>query len=677
MKIIPKEISWLYFNERVLQEAQNTENYLYDRIRFLGIYSNNMDEFFRVRVATLKRLAQLGKKANSILGYSPQVTLNKINQIVLKQHHEFNLTYRKILLELKKKNVFILNEKEINEKQKIFIEDYFVQHVRPLIVPIIVNQIDEIPCLEDNNVYLAVHIVPQEIITKEFYAIVNLPTDILPRFIQVPTDEENIYNLIFLDDVIRIGLKNIFNQFNPKKTEAYTFKLTRDAELDITDDIHENYLEKIMKGLKKRKTAEPVRFIYDSEMPPQMLKVLLKKLNIEKSDTIIAGDRYHNFKDLLQFPELPIIDKTIPPLPIIHPLLPINKSTIQQAFENDILLHFPYHSFNHFIDLLREAAIHPHVKSIYITLYRLANPSNVVNALINAARNGKKVTAYLELQARFDEQNNVHYANKLRDEGVKVHLGIPGLKIHSKICLIEFQIKKANKYIACVGSGNFNGKTAKIYTDVMLITSDKRITRESLLLFQFMRNTYMPKRFKHLIVSPLNSRQKLERLIEQEIKNAKNNKPAYIDIKINNLSDDRIIKLLYNAAQAGVKIRLNIRAMCSMLPKTLKNIEIIGIVDYYLEHSRIFIFCNNNNPLYYIGSADLMTRNLDHRVELLCPVYDEVIKRVLKNIFECSWNENIRARIIHNNNLNELRKDNKPPFRSQFEMYKEMYKYLP
>ncbi len=676
MKIIPKEVSWLYFNERVLQEAQNTDNPLYDSIRFLGIYSNNMDEFFRVRVATLKRLSQLGRKSIDILGYSPQVALNKINKIVLKQHHEFNLTYKKILLELKKKNVFILNENQINKNQKKFIEDYFVQNIRPLIVPIIINQINEIPSLEDNNVYLAVHIIPKEIIKKEFYAILNLPTEILPRFIQIPAENKNSYNLIFLDDVVRIGLKNIFYQFNPDKIEAYTFKLTRDAELDITDDIHENYLEKIMKGLKKRKTAEPVRFIYDSEMPPQMLKVLLKKLNIEKSDTIIAGDRYHNFKDLLQFPELPVIDKTTPPSLIIHPLLPIKKSIIQRVFENDILLHFPYHSFNHFIDLLREAAIHPHVKSIYITLYRLANPSNVVNALINAARNGKNVIAYLELQARFDEQNNVHYASKLRDEGVKVHLGIPGLKIHAKICLIELQIKKTTKYIACVGSGNFNGKTAKIYTDVLLITSDNKITKESVSLFQFMRNTYMPRKFKHLIVSPINSRQKIERLIEQEIKNAKNNKPAYIDFKINNLSDERIIKLLYDAAQAGVKIRLNVRAMCSMLPKTLKNIEIIGIVDYFLEHSRIFIFCNNNNPLYYIGSADLMTRNLDNRVELLCPVFDEVIKNVLKNIFECSWNENIRARVINADNLNELRRNDKPAYRSQFEMYKEMYKYL-
>ncbi|MCX7863005.1 MAG: polyphosphate kinase 1, partial [Bacteroidales bacterium] len=590
MKIIPKEISWLYFNERVLQEAQNEENPLYDRIRFLGIYSNNMDEFFRVRVATLKRISQLGAKAKQILGYNPKLTLNKINQIVINQHHIFNLTYRKIILELRKKNVFILNEEQINENQRAFLENYFVNNIRPLIVPIIINQIDEIPSLEDNNVYLAVHIKPQEIVKNDIYAILNLPTEILPRFIQIPSNNNNSYELIFLDDVVRIGLNNIFYQFNPSKAEAYTFKITRDAELDLTDDIHENYLEKILKGIKKRKMAEPVRFIYDSDMPPALLKVLLKKLGIEKRDTIIAGERYHNFKDLLQFPELPVLEKTKTPEPLTHPLLPLKKSIIQQALDNDILLHFPYHSFNHFIDLLREAAIHPHVKSIYITLYRLANPSNVVNALINAAKNGKKVTAYMELQARFDEQNNVHYANKLRDEGVKIHLGIPGLKIHANLCLIELSAKNKNKYIACISTGNFNGKTAKVYTDLMLITSDPKIAKESLDVFNFMKNTYMQRQFRHLLVSPINARIKLEKLILQEIKNAQHKKNAYIDIKINNLADEKIIKLLYKAADAGVKIRLNVRAMCSMIPKKHKNIEIIGIVDYYLEHSRIFIF---------------------------------------------------------------------------------------
>ncbi len=677
MKIIPKEISWLYFNERVLQEAQNEQNPLYDRIRFLGIYSNNMDEFFRVRVATLKRLTQLGRKANQILGYSPQTTLKKINQIVIDQHHIFNLTYRKILIELKKKNIFILNEEQLNEEQRAFIEQYFVNNVRPLIVPIIINQIDEIPSLEDNNVYLAVHIKPQEIIQNDFYAILNLPTEILPRFIQIPCKHKDTYHLIFLDDVIRIGLNNIFYQFNPIETDAYTFKITRDAELDLTDDIHENYLEKILKGIKKRKMAEPVRFIYDSEMPPNMLRILMKKLGIEKKDTTIAGERYHNFKDLLQFPELPVIEKTNPPKPIIHPLLPLKKSIIQQALEKDILLHFPYHSFNHFIDLLREAAIHPHVKSIQITLYRLANPSNVINALINAAKNGKNVTAFMELQARFDEQNNVHYANKLRDEGVKVHLGIPGLKIHAKVCLIELNNKNKTRHIACIGTGNFNGKTAKVYTDLMLITSDIKITKETINLFSFMKNTFNQRTYRHLIVSPINSRLKIEKLIMQEIKNAKAKKNAYIDIKINNLADEKIIKLLFKASNAGVKIRLNVRAMCSLLPKKNKNLEIIGIVDYYLEHSRIFIFCNDDDPLYYIGSADLMTRNLDHRVELLCPIYDKNIQQLLQNIFECSWNDNIKARYIQEDLLNELKKNNEAPFRSQFEMYNLMYKYLP
>ncbi len=677
MKIIPKEISWLYFNERVLQEAQNENNPLYDRIRFLGIYSNNLDEFFRVRVATLKRLSQLGKKAHNLLGYNPKTTLTKINEIVLNQHHIFNLTYRKILIELKKRKVNIVNEQQINKEQHEYLENYFIQYVRPLIVPIIINNLEEIPSLEDNNVYLGVVIKPKQIVKKDVYAILNLPTEILPRFINIPSKSNDTHTLIFLDDVIRIGLYNIFYQFDPIKIEAYTFKITRDAELDMTDDISENYQEKILKGLKKRKTAEPVRFIYDSEMPPLLLKHLQKKLTIEKDDTIIAGDRYHNFKDLLQFPEIPsAIEKTKPPMPFIHPLLPIKKSIIQQAFNFDILLHFPYHSFNHFIDLLREAAIHPHVKSIHITLYRLANPSNVVNALINAVRNGKKVTAFMELQARFDEQNNIHYANKLRDEGVKVYVGIPGLKIHAKACLIEFQHNNSKKYITCISSGNFNGKTASVYTDLMLITSNSSITKEANMLFQLMKNTYNPQQFRHLIVSPINARKKIESLIKKEIKHAKERKPAFIDIKINNLTDEKIIKLLIEAANAGVKVRLNVRAMCSLLPAKHENLEIIGIVDYFLEHSRIFIFCNNNDPLYYIGSADLMTRNLNHRIELLCPIYDSSIKQLIRNIFDCSWNDNVKARIISKDKLNNINTNDKPIFRSQFEMYQMMYQYM-
>lgn len=670
MKTIPKEISWLFFNERVLQEAQNNNNPLYDRIRFLGIYSNNLDEFFRVRVATLKRLAQLGKKAIEILGYNPKTTLNKINTIVLNQHRTFSAIYHNIILELKKKKIFIVNEKQINQTQKKFIENYFIVHVRPLLIPIMLNQIDKLTNLEDDHVYLAVRIIPKE--QKEFYAILNLPTSILPRFIQIPSKKSGYYHLMFLDDVIRLGLINIFYQFSPVELEAYTIKITRDAEINITDDIEENYVDKVLKGIQNRKMAEPVRFIYDLEMPDDMLKTLVKKLNIDKKDTIIAGERYHNFKDLLNFPQLPQIEKTKVPLPINHPLLHLKESVIEKTLEKDILLHFPYHSFNHFIDLLREASISPDVKSITITLYRLANPSTVINALINAAKNGKTVTAFMEIQARFDEKNNIHYANELKNEGVKVFLGIPYLKVHAKVCLIEFYKKSKKKNISCFSTGNFNAQTAKVYTDLMLITSNTNLVRESQALFEFMKQSYLQKNFQHLIVSPLNTRQKIEELIYTEIKNAKNKKQAYIDIKINNLADDRIVNLLYKAADAGVKIRLIVRAMCSMTPtKKYKNIEIKAIVDYYLEHSRIFIFCNNNNPKYFISSADLMTRNLDTRVELLCPIYDEALKMQIRHIFDCSWNDNQKARIIDdklNNEITPIMKSEKP-YRSQFEMY--------
>ncbi len=669
MKTIPKEISWLSFNERVLQEAQNTENPLYDRIRFLGIYSNNLDEFFRVRVATLKRLTQLGKKANEILGYNPKNTLNKINDIVLNQHYIFSLTYRQIILELRKRDIHIVDEQQINENQKKFIEDYFIDHVRPLIIPIMVNQIDKLTNLEDNHVYLAVRIKPRE--QKEFYALLNLPTKILPRFIQIPSKKKGQYQLMFLDDIIRFGLINIFYQFDPEELEAYTIKITRDAEIDITDDIQENYVDKVLKGIQRRKVAEPVRFIYDSEMPPSMLKTLLRKLNIDREDTMIPGERYHNFKDLLNFPQLPQIEKTEAPSPIQHSSLYLKESVIQKALEKDILLHFPYHSFNHFIDLLREASISPEVKSITITLYRLANPSIVINALINAAKNGKNVTAFMEIQARFDEKNNIHYANKLKNEGVKVFLGIPGLKVHAKVCLIEFHKKSNKANISCFSSGNFNGQTARVYTDLMLITSKINLVKESQALFEFMKQSYTHKNFQHLIISPLNIRQRIERLIHAEIKNAKSKKQAYIDIKLNNLADDRMAELLYKAADAGVKIRLNVRAMCSITPQKHKNIEIKAIVDYYLEHSRIFIFCNDNDPKYFIGSADLMTRNLDTRVEVLCPIYDELLKKQISAIFECSWNDNQKARKIDDRLKNDPapKKKDEKAFRSQFEMY--------
>ncbi|NSW46432.1 MAG: polyphosphate kinase 1 [Bacteroidales bacterium] len=675
MKFIPKEISWLSFNERVLQEAQNTENPIYDRIRFLGIYSNNLDEFYRVRVATLKRLSLLGTKANDILGYKPKATLNKINDIVLKQNYIFTLTYKQILLELKKHNIYILNENEINNEQKAFIEEYFLNQIRPYLIPIMLDEVEKLTNLEDDHVYLAVIIKTKK--QKELHALLNLPTNIIPRFIAIPNKNNSQKHLMFLDDVIRANLINIFYQFLPNKIEAYTIKITRDAELDIIDNIQENYIDKILKGLQQRKSADPVRFIFDADMPPSMLKILTKKLNIDKNDTIIPGERYHNFKDLLKFPSFNL-PSTNPPATIPHPLLNIKEPVIEKAQNNDILLHFPYHSFNHFIDLLREASICPLVKSISITLYRLANPSSVVNALINASKNGKDVTAFMEIQARFDEKNNINYANKLTDENVKVYLGVPGFKVHAKICLIEFHKKSNLNDIICISTGNFNGQTARTYTDLMLITSNIKLVKEGKQFFEILRNNFNKKNFLHLFVSPINMRQKIERLIKNEIKNAQNKKNAYIDIKINNLTDYKIIDLLYKAAESGVKIRLNVRAMCSITNLKHKNIEIKTIVDYYLEHSRIYIFCNDQNPKYFIGSADLMPRNLDTRFEVLSPIYDKQIQNQIKAIFECSWKDNVKARTVDFHLSNKIiKKDDEPAFRSQFEMYNVCKSFYP
>jgi len=675
--IIPKEISWLSFNQRVLQEATDTSNPIFERIKFLGIYSNNLDEFFRVRVATLKRLTLLGNKAKRILGYDPNQILKKIQEIVINQQFFFIRTYRTILLELSKKNINLINEKKLNNEQKLFVQDYFLNKLRPNIMPVMIDQINEFPSLEDDIVYLAVSINLKGKKKKSVYALIKIPSDVLPRFVVLPENKGNKY-LIFLDDIIRYGLPNIFYMFNFYEINAYTIKVTRDAELDVTDDISESYINNVERGLQKRKEGDPVRFIYDENMPNSLLKLLLKKMNLKNDDTIIPGERYHNFKDLLTLPDFGMKELSKKSQkPLMHPYIQQGKSIFQSIVKNDVLLYYPYHSFNYFIDLLREASIDPKVKSIKITLYRLANNSNVVSALVNAVRNGKHVTALLELQARFDEEANIKYGSELRDEGVKVMYGVPGLKVHAKLCIIERTDKLNTSYLACVGTGNFNESTAKLYTDAMLLTTDKKLTKEVNKIFDFFTRTYQKEQLYHLIVSPFNSRQKINKLIINEIENAKKGLPAYIHLKLNNLVDNEIIDLLYKADKAGVKILLNVRGMFSMKIDEDSNIKAIGIVDNYLEHSRFFIFCNNNDEKYFLSSADLMTRNIDRRIEVICPIYDEKIKQQIRILFDNSFKENIKARILDKELTNLFVKPvkNNKLYRSQIQLFEELNKF--
>lgn len=668
---IPKEISWLSFNERVLQEAENKEVPLIERFKFLGIYSNNLDEYFRVRVATLKRLSIFGTKSNDILGYSPKTTLKKIHQIVLSQNTKFEKIYKGLLQELDKHNIHIVNEKQLNPEQAEFVQRYFHKEVRTRLMPFLIEKDSELPNLTDDAIYLAIYLLKKETQKKRF-ALLEIPTNVLPRFLVLPEKGEDKY-VMFIDDIIRFGLKEIFFIFDFDEFSAYTIKLTKDAELEIIDDISESYIDKLSRSLQQRKWGTPTRFIYDREMPDELLKILTKKLSFGPDDAIIPADRYHNFKDFMNFPNLGKKKFYYEPLtPIPHKDIQPGKSILSAIKKKDIMLFFPYQPFDHFIDLLREASIDPYVTSIQITLYRLARNSSVINALLNAVRNGKNVTTVVELQARFDEEANILWGNKLLDEGVKVIYGVPGLKVHSKLCLITRTKNEVTQRYAAVGTGNFNEDTARIYTDHLLLTTEKKITNEVFKAFNFFNVNYKKDNYYHLVLSPFFLRNKIILMIENEIKNAKTGKKAYINLKLNNLTDTEIINHLYEASDAGVKIRLIIRGMLSLVPglkKLSENIEAIGIVDRFLEHSRFLIFCNGGNEQIYISSADIMPRNLDRRIEVTCPVFDKNIKCEIRNIFEIQWKDNVKARIFDETQSNKFVKPGKKLNHSQIEVH--------
>jgi polyphosphate kinase len=668
---IPKEISWLSFNERVLQEAENKEVPLIERFKFLGIYSNNLDEYFRVRVATLKRLSQFGSKSKNILGYSTKATLKKIHEIVLSQNTKFEKIYKGLIQELAKHNIHIINEKQLNQEQTEFVQKYFHKEVRTRLMPFLIEKDSELPNLTDDAIYLAIYLIKKESQKKRF-ALLEIPTHVLPRFIVLPEKGDDKY-VMFIDDIIRYGLKEIFFIFDFDEFYAYTIKLTKDAELEIVDDISESYIDKLSRSLQQRKWGTPVRFIYDREMPDDLLKTITKKLNFGPDDVIIPADRYHNFKDFMKFPNLgkkKFYYEHLVPIP--HRDIQAGKSILSAINRKDIMLFFPYHPFDHFIDLLREASIDPYVNSIQITLYRLARNSSVINALLNAVRNGKNVTTVVELQARFDEEANILWGNKLMEEGVKVIYGVPGLKVHSKLCLITRVKNEVTQRYAAIGTGNFNEDTAKVYTDHLLLTTNKKITNEVYKAFNFFNVNYRKDNFYHLVLSPFFLRNKIILLIEKEIKNARAGKKAFIYLKLNNLTDNEIINHLYEASKAGVNIRLIIRGMISLVPDLKdisENIKAIGIVDRFLEHTRFMIFCNGGNEECFISSADLMTRNIEHRIEVTCPVFDKSIKNELKEIFEIQWSDNVKARRLDATLSNTFVKPGKKPIQSQIEVY--------
>ncbi|HRR93072.1 MAG TPA: polyphosphate kinase 1 [Bacteroidales bacterium] len=671
IKYIPKEISWLSFNERVLQEAGNKDVPLLERLKFLGIYSNNLDEYFRVRVATLKRLSYYGRKAKEILGYDPKPTLRKIQKIVLEQNELFEKTYSEILKDLARNGIHIINEKELDNEQSAYVKSYFRNEVRTRLMPFLIEPDSNLPNLTDDAIYFGV-ILKKKKNNKKRYALLEIPSNVLPRFIVLPERNGEKY-LIFLDDVIRFGMREVFFIFDFDEISAYTIKLTKDAELELADDYLASYIDNLSRSLQQRKKGVPVRFIHDRDMPSDLLKLITSKLNLGAEDVIIPGTRYHNFKDLMSFPAVGKKKFYYEPIiPVPHRDIHPGKSVLSAMLKKDIMLFFPYHPFDHFIDLLREASIDPLVTSIQITLYRLARNSSVINALLNAVRNGKSVTTIVELQARFDEEANILWGNKLMNEGVKVIYGVPGLKVHAKLCLITRVKGDVTQRYTAIGTGNFNEDTARIYTDHLLLTTEKKITNEVFKVFNFFQANYRKDNYYHLILSPFHLRNKINLLIDNEIKNATAGKKSFIWLKLNNITDRETIDKLYEASQAGVDIRIIVRGMFSLVPgikNVSDNIKAIGIVDRFLEHTRFMIFHNGGDEEVYISSADLMTRNLDHRIEVTCPVFDESIRKQLKKIFDIQWHDNVKARKLDALQLNKIISKGEKTVHSQIEVY--------
>jgi polyphosphate kinase len=675
---INREISWLSFNERVLQEAADETTPLIERVKFLGIFSNNRDEFYRVRVATVRRLSKLGKKAFTLYGDDPKELLPKLQRKVIEQQHRFEEIYVQILKELADNKIFIINEKQLTKYQIPFVKEYFHTEIMPALFPIMVDEVRSFPYMKDKSGYLFVKLFSNDEKKKVKFALIEIPSKATNRFVVLPVENENKY-VILLDDIIRFCVDEIFEVFGYKAQEAYNIKLTRDAELDIDNDVSKSMLEKISKGVKDRKKGLPVRFVYDAAMPNDMLSFIMKKLNMNKKDNAIPGGRYHNFKDFISFPTLgekKLVYKH--PTPLEHKYLLTNSNTIlQTAMGRDILLHYPYHTFNHIINLLREASIDPIVESIKITLYRMADASRIANALVNAVKNGKKVTVLVELQARFDEENNMYWASKLQEEGAQVIYGVTGLKVHSKLCLITARLKGKEIKCAHIGTGNFNEKSARIYTDFSLITCDKRITEEVSKVFDFYVDNFKVGNFKHLAVAPFYMRKIFTAHINKEIQFAKAGKKASIILKMNSLVDREMILKLYEASNAGVNIKLIIRGACSLVTGIegfSENIQAFSIVDKYLEHTRVFIFHNNGDEKIYITSADWMSRNLDSRSEVAVPIYDKEVRKQLKDIINIQLSGNTKVRILDSTLANEYVKPKSGE--KKIRVQDEVYNYL-
>ncbi len=674
---IVRDISWLSFNARVLQEARDTSNHIYDRLRFLGIFSNNLDEFFRVRVATLNRMLRLGKAGRIHLESNPDKILAQIQQVVMSQQTDFDAIYADVIKELEKQHIFIKNEKQLNKAQKDFISTYFDEQVRTQIVPLMIESIPQIPLLRDKSIYLACVLGDAKNPMLQRYALIEIPTKVLPRFVILPSTGKS-KDIILLEDIIRFNLPNLFAPFGFNRFLGYIIKVTRDAELEMDNDVNTNLIDELERGLKNRKKGRATRFVFDRSIDANLLDYLIKRLNLAKKDNLIPGGRIHNFKDFMNFPAQVFTDLKPRAKAFVHPLLQQPCRIMEVMDKRDVMLHFPYHSFDSIIDLLREAAIDPFVQSIKITAYRLAKDSKVINALLNAVRNGKSVTVMIELRARFDEEANLQWKKRLEEEGVKVVLGLPHMKVHGKLCIIKKREFNKTKQYGFVSTGNFNEGTAKYYGDHCLLTTNRNILADINRIFTFLESaqpkTESLKVCKTLPVAPVNMRKYFSDLISKEIKTAKKGKPASITIKSNSLVDQILISKLYDAAKAGVDVRMIIRGSCCAYTqnKSFKApMQAISIIDEYLEHARVFVFHNAGEPKVFISSADWMVRNLDHRVEAACPVYDKEIQQELIDILNIQLAENVKGRILDNEQRNNYvtRKKGEQALRSQLAIY--------
>ena len=645
---VERDVSWLYFNRRVLQEACRSDVPLLERLSFLGIYSNNLDEFFRVRVASQTRIAEWDGKQGAREAARARAVVKQISRLNAVYQKDYEDGVHKVYDDLRKENICIISDKDVTEDQLEFIHSYYADHLDGLIVPVRFASVKHLDYEPDQSIYHAVRARKTAASGKTVYeySFFELPVQNCGRFIRLPDKDGKSY-IMYLDDVVRCSLPKIFAGSGCTGFESYAFKFTRDAEMEIDDDQRSGILQKISKGLKNRKKGEALRVVFDSSMPQDLLKRVIGKLDLGLSDTVTEGGRYQNHKDLMKFPDCGRKDLKYKPMPpLIQPPFREDGSIISRIREQDRFLHVPYHSFSTFIGLLHEAALDSNVKSIKITLYRLARDSRVIKALIGAARNGKKVTAVIELLARFDEESNMVWAQKLQDAGVKVIFGVEGLKIHSKVVHIGM---KKGPAIACVSTGNFHEGNARTYTDCIMMTASQRITSDVDMLFSFIEKPYIPVRFKELLVSPNGMKKKFISLIDDEIKNRKAGKPAYVKIKINHITDETMVAKLYQAAEAGVDIDLLVRGNCSLVTKGLpenRHLRICGIIDRYLEHSRIFIFAGGGTEKVFIGSADWMPRNLDNRIEVVAPVYDPTLKIEMKRIVEYGLRDTRQGRLV-------------------------------